>query len=138
VLPFVMYAVQGFVDGLRQQLQEIRAQQWDVAWRNFVDEQFRDEKTGAPIRQRDLVLDLPAQPDWVNVADIPALSPRLARAYAGKGAKTITPRCQRSGRTRACRQSRLQGASQARRDSGVSAAAQSELAELVRTSIQKE
>lgn len=89
VLPFAMYALQGLVDGLREQLQLIREQQWDVAWRNFVDEAFRDEKTAAPTRQRDLVLDLSAR-EWVAVAAIPTLTPRLALAYAGKGAKTVT------------------------------------------------
>jgi Fic family protein len=90
VLLFVSYAVQGFVDGLREQLAQIRTQQWDVAWRNFVDEAFRDQKTGAPTRQRDLVLDLSAEADWVAVSDIPTLTPRLARAYAGKGTKTVS------------------------------------------------
>ncbi len=90
VIPFITYAVQGFVDGLRGQLGLIRSQQWDVAWRNFVDEAFRDEKTGAPMRQRDLVLDLSTGEDWVPVADIPTLSTRLALAYAGKGTKTVT------------------------------------------------
>ncbi len=90
VLLFVSYAVQGLVDGLREQLDEIRTQQWDVAWRNYVDEAFRDEKTEAPTRQRNLVLDLSTREDWVSVADIPTLSPRLARAYAQKGTKTVT------------------------------------------------
>ncbi|HLF55638.1 MAG TPA: Fic family protein [Thermoanaerobaculia bacterium] len=89
-LPFVSYATQGFVDGLRDQLREIRTQQWDVAWRNYVDEEFRDEKTGAPIRQRDLVLDLSVKEGWIAVADIPTLTPRLASSYAGKGSKTVT------------------------------------------------
>lgn len=89
-LPFVSYATQGFVDGLRDQLRQIRAQQWDVAWRNFVDEEFRDEKTGAPMRQRDLVLDLSMTDDWVAVSDLPTLTPQMARRYAGKGAKTVT------------------------------------------------
>jgi Fic family protein len=89
-LPFAAYAAQGFVDGLRDQLREIRSQQWDVAWRNYVDEAFRDERTGAPMRQRDLVLDLSMSERWVAVADIPTLTPRLANSYAGKGAKTVT------------------------------------------------
>lgn len=90
VLPFVSYAVQGLVDGLREQLDEIRRQQWDVAWRNFVDEAFRDEKTATSARQRNLALDLSAAADWVAVSDIPTLTPRLAKSYAGKGSKTVT------------------------------------------------
>jgi len=90
VMPFLTYAVQGFVDGLREQLGQIRVQQWDVAWRNFVDEAFREEKTVAPTRQRDLVLDLSARAGWVSVTDLRTLSPRLAGAYAQKGPKTVT------------------------------------------------
>ena len=90
ILPFVSYAIQGFADGLRGQLEEIRAQQWDVAWRNFVDEAFRDEKTGAPTRQRDLLLDLSSASDLVPISEIPTLTPRLRKAYAGKGSKTVT------------------------------------------------
>jgi len=90
VIPFISYAVQGFVDGLREQLDRIRTKQWDVAWRNYVDEAFRDERTEPPTRQRNLVLDLSTREDWVAVADIPTLSPRLARAYAQKGTKTLS------------------------------------------------
>src|SRR5665811_45518 len=33
---FISYAMQGFVDGLREQLSVIRKQQWDVTWQNYV------------------------------------------------------------------------------------------------------
>ena len=33
-----MYAVQGFVDSLREQLNLVRHQQMDVTWRNYVHE----------------------------------------------------------------------------------------------------
>jgi len=91
VLPFVQYAVQGFIDGLREQLGRIREQQTDIAWRNLVDETFREGKTVTAVRQRNLVLDLSAAGrDWVPVSELPALSPRLAGGYAQKSAKTIT------------------------------------------------
>lgn len=90
LLPFVMYAVQGLVDGLRQQLAEIRQQQWEIAWRNFVDEAFREEKTPAAVRQRNLALALSETPEWVAVSEVPMLTPLLARAYASKSAKTVS------------------------------------------------
>jgi Fic family protein len=90
LIPFIAYAVEGFVDGLREQLAHIREQQTDIAWRNLVDEAFRNAKTVTAIRQRDLVLDLSQKPGWVVTAEIPTLSPQLARAYASKKSKTVT------------------------------------------------
>jgi Fic family protein len=86
---FVHYAMQGFVDELQEQNAEIRAQQLDVTWRNYVHERFRDHATPARSRQRRLALDLPAEA-VVPVSRVPEVSVRLARAYAGKTAKTVT------------------------------------------------
>jgi len=89
ILPFVQYAVQGLVDGLKEQLGAIRAQQWDVAWRNYVHEQFRDKHTRSDKRRRDLVLDLSIKSDVVPIGEIMNLSPRIAREYAGKSIRTV-------------------------------------------------
>lgn len=89
VIPFLCYAVQGLVDGLRQQLEFVWGQQWDVTWRNYVHELFRHKSSSSATRQRDLALDLGATNDWVPVAEIENLSTRLARGYAGKTAKTV-------------------------------------------------
>jgi hypothetical protein len=86
---FIQYAVQGFVDGLREQLQTIREQQWDVAWRSYVHNKFRDRTDPAATRQRDLVLDLSQSSKPVSPTKIPELSPRLAKAYATKSSKTL-------------------------------------------------
>ncbi len=90
VLPFLQYAVAGFVDGLKDQLARIREQQWDVAWRNYVHEGFRDKKSLADERRRHLALDLSLHHDGVPVAKIATLSPRLAAAYATKQQKTVS------------------------------------------------
>ena len=87
--PFMLYAVQGLVDGLRKQLQFVWEQQWDVTWRNYVHERFQHKTSASDARQRHLALDLGALKDWVQIADIPELTPRLAKAYAGKTAKTV-------------------------------------------------
>jgi len=89
VVPFVCYAVQGFVDGLREQLEFVWGQQWDVTWRNYVHERFQNKHSPSNTRQRHLALDLGTKNDWVAVAGLPDLSPRLARGYAGKTAKTV-------------------------------------------------
>lgn len=89
VLPFISYAVQGFVDGLREQLQAIRAQQWNDAWQNYVHEAFSDRKTRGDIRRRHLVLDLSAKGEPVPVGKLAEISVRVAREYAGKTGKTL-------------------------------------------------
>jgi Fic family protein len=85
---FIDYAVQGFVDGLREQVDYIRDCQWKVAWENYVHDQFRDQDTPAYARQKHLVLDLP---DAVTARkDLTRVSARVASEYAGKGEKTLT------------------------------------------------
>jgi Fic family protein len=81
-VPFVEYAVQGFVDGLREQVSEIRAFQLDVIWRNYVHELFGDRKTEVERRRRNLILALSESDNPVKVANIPKLDPRLAAVYA--------------------------------------------------------
>jgi Fic family protein len=87
---FIHYALQGFVDELREQLDVIRAEQLRVAWENFVHERFRDHDTPAKRRQKHVVLDLTNSPEPVAASKLPELSPRVATGYAGKGTKTIT------------------------------------------------
>ena len=89
ILPFIHYAVQGFVDGLREQLTYVWSQQWDAAWQNYVHETFRGKDGASGTRQRYLALDLGTAGDWVEVSAIDELTPRLAKAYAGKSPKTL-------------------------------------------------
>lgn len=89
ILQFLTYAVQGFVDGLRGQLKYIWDQQWDIVWRNFVHEKFQNKNSASETRQRHLVLDFGAKDDWIEVGKVSELTPRLAKAYANKTAKTV-------------------------------------------------
>ena len=89
ILPFMEYAVQGFVDGLRGQLELVREQQWDVTWRNYVHEMFRDKMKASDTRQRHLALDLSAIATPVPLAKITETTPRLAKTYATKSPKTL-------------------------------------------------
>jgi Fic family protein len=89
ILPFLRYAVGGFVDGLREQMEFVWGQQWDVVWRNYVHESFPHKNSKSDIRQRHLALDLGMKNDWVQVSEVKELSPRLAAAYAIKTAKTV-------------------------------------------------
>lgn len=89
ILGFLEYAVQGFIEGLREQLAVIRDQQWDVIWRNYVHELFRDKTSVSDVRRRHLALDLGAHAELVPVAKLSELTPRLAKVYATKTAKTL-------------------------------------------------
>ena len=89
ILPFLTYAVSGFVDGLREQLEKIWTQQWDVVWENYVHDLFRAKNSPTDTRQRHLALDLGAKDDWAEVGKISELTPRLAKAYAAKTTKTV-------------------------------------------------
>lgn len=89
LLPFLRYAVQGLVDGLRSQLSFVWEQQWDITWRNYVHELFQNKSSASDVRQRHLALDLGARNDWVNVGEIAEISTRLAKAYANKTPKTV-------------------------------------------------
>ncbi|MCI0406313.1 MAG: Fic family protein, partial [candidate division Zixibacteria bacterium] len=90
VLPFIEYALSGFLDGLKVQLKTIREQQWDVAWENYVHEEFRDKTSKANVRRRHLVLDLSNLDKPVPLSKLQEITPRMARYYATKTLKTIS------------------------------------------------
>lgn len=92
VLSFAEYAVQGFVDGLREQLDVVRAQQWNVAWRDYVHEHFAEHPTDSEVRRRrrNLLLDLSTRTEPVpTLAELPDISFRVAQSYAKKSGRTL-------------------------------------------------
>ena len=89
-MPFVEYALQGFIDGLRDQIGHIRDQQMTVHWIDFVHEIFRNvDDTVANARRRKLVIDLTTYEDPVPTSKIREISPRMAEAFANKTDKTV-------------------------------------------------
>jgi Fic family protein len=89
VIPFIQYALQGLIEGLRSQLDMIQMQQLSVAWRDFVYEHFRNKSGSVIDRRRRLVLDLSTFPDPVPLNKLHQVSPRVAESYAGKTLRTI-------------------------------------------------
>jgi Fic family protein len=85
---FIEYALQGLVDQLREQIGRIRSAQYDVAWQNYVHNQFRDEETVSKRRQKHLVLDMPT--NAIPRSKIREVSARVTTEYAGKEAKTVS------------------------------------------------
>lgn len=90
LLPFIRYALRGFLDGLRGQIALVREQQMRVAWENYVHGQFRKLKSSpTQKRRRELVFDLTDHGKWVEVSSIPLLTPKLAREYAKAGDRMV-------------------------------------------------
>lgn len=89
ILPFIEYALRGFVEGLREQMDTIQEQQQTVHWINYVHERFRDKDSPAQIRRRRLAIDLSLRAGPVPIQDISQITPRIAAGYAGLSEKTI-------------------------------------------------
>jgi Fic family protein len=90
LLPFIRYALRGFLDGIREQIKRIREQQMRVAWENYVHDLFHKIKNSpTQKRRRELVLDLTEHGDWTEVASISLLTPKLAREYATAGDRMV-------------------------------------------------
>jgi Fic family protein len=85
---FILYATQGFVDGLNEQLEVVRDQQLLVHWHDYVYELFRDMDSATARRQRALVLDL-THSEPVALSKVRYISPRVAEAYSNRSDKTI-------------------------------------------------
>ena len=89
ILPFIAYALSGFLDGIREQIKRVREQQMRVAWENYVHDKFREFKSSKTHkRRRDLVLEL-TQHEWVDVAKVAFLTPHIAREYATAGERMV-------------------------------------------------
>lgn len=89
LIPFISYALQGFLDGIRAQIGRVREQQMRVAWENYVHDRFRQFKVSpTQKRRRDLVLELTAH-DWVDTGNVALLTPQIARDYATAGDRML-------------------------------------------------
>ena len=90
VMPFLAYAVTGFVDGLKEQIAYIRQLHLDVAWLNYIHEVFHHQNTRAAARQKALILDISTKSDPVPMGEMDQVSPRVAKLYAGMHARTCS------------------------------------------------
>ena len=89
ILPFIKYALQGFKDGLDEQIQTVKAQQFHLHWVNHVHSQVCIKDSPTDIRRRQLVFELVEQTEPVPMAQLRFISPKIAKAYAGKTDSTI-------------------------------------------------
>ncbi len=87
---FVAYAVQGLVDGIRDQIDEVREQQFSVTWHNHVHNKLAEfPSSPARERQRSLVLAMPSGIDMAK-SELPGLTAALAALYARTGPRTLS------------------------------------------------
>jgi len=88
VTGFIRYAAEGFVDMLREQIEQIRTLQRRIAWESYVYGVFEDENQVAMTdRRRRVALALP-EDGWLTYKQIQALTPQLAQLYAAVGQRT--------------------------------------------------
>ena len=89
VVPFLLYALTGFLDGLKDQLKVIRDQQFDLTWRSLIFTAFKDKLGKNDLRQRSLIWELSKLNTSVPVDSLTLLSPVLARDYAKLSERTL-------------------------------------------------
>lgn len=89
VVPFIEYALQGFVDGLREQLMLILEQQFAVHWINHIHNRFKGKNRARDERQRRLMLNLAQQVKPLPASKIRRLTPQIAEVYAKLTDKTL-------------------------------------------------
>lgn len=89
LLPFIQYALEGFVDGLKEQLDYIRMQQLDVAWLNYIHQSFLDQKTTVKRRRKQLAYDMRKVSGEIPLSKITDISVKVARLYASKTELTL-------------------------------------------------
>lgn len=84
IVPFLLYAIRGFADGIRAQVERVWDQQYADRWEQFIYETFGGRVTTDAARRRlHLVLELSERWDPVPRREILRLSPDLTIAYAG-------------------------------------------------------
>ena len=88
-MPFLRYAVQGFIDGLREQIDLVKEQHFNLAWEHHLHEMFSGKgNSSTQTRRRELVLEL-SKHRWIQVSAIVELSAKLARLYALAGDRML-------------------------------------------------
>jgi Fic family protein len=89
IVPFMIYAVQGFLDGLREQTEAIQNQQWAVVWRDFIYRSIKGNPGERTTRKQRVMFAISKQKEPVKLREIADLTPQLARAYAQKTPKAL-------------------------------------------------
>ncbi|PIE74766.1 MAG: cell filamentation protein Fic [Deltaproteobacteria bacterium] len=81
---FIKYAIKGFRDGLKENLEIIQGNQFEIFWHNHIYESFANlkyTKKNAFKRKRDLILEFPINKE-IDINEIQLLTPGIAKKYA--------------------------------------------------------
>ncbi len=89
MIRFLKYAIRGFVDQLKEQIEQIRIQQWETSWIEYVHEKFNEKESMSDRRIRRLALDLSKIFMPTPFSKIRQISIRTAEAYASKTDRTL-------------------------------------------------
>lgn len=71
IIPFINYAVQGFVDQIREQINFVKDKQLETAWVNYIYKEFNSSSSAKDIRQRDLLLLMSSMNEPLNYINAP-------------------------------------------------------------------
>lgn len=88
---FIRYALQGFRDGLRENLNIIQENQFSIFWQHYIYEAFANlkyTKKGVFKRKRALMLQMPIN-QFFTVDELIEISPDVAKRYATIGRPTV-------------------------------------------------
>ena len=88
-LGFIIYSLQGFVDGLKEQMAQIQEQQLSVMWENHVNAQF-NRNGKADIRRRNLTLELSRIDEPTPMQTLRLSSALVATDYARLTDRTLS------------------------------------------------
>ena len=88
VVAFIRYALDGFLDEVRGQIEEVKEENIQIHWESYVYETFRGQpSTETRTRQRELALSMP-DGEWITARQGTQLTTRLAGLYAKVGERT--------------------------------------------------
>ena len=88
---FINYALRGFCDGLKEDLNIIQESQFSIFWQHYIYETFADlkyTKKGVFKRKRALMLRMPIN-QQMSVDELLEITPDVARRYAKVGRPTV-------------------------------------------------
>ncbi len=93
VTNFIVYALQGFLDGLNEVLETIQENQLLITWRNYIFGIFEDKMTVGRTRQankrrRNLILEIPSDKSF-SMEEILHLKSWIAKDYSTLSGRTL-------------------------------------------------
>jgi Fic family protein len=87
---FILYALQGFVDGLREEIEYIQSQQVAVHWINHIHNTFRGMNSKTDERKKELMLEITKiNASEYSLEEIRYGTPRIAELYASLSERTL-------------------------------------------------